>query len=148
MTMRLAQFDLVKPRFSSQDPRMKEFYDSTDYINSLAEQHEGFIWRDTDDAQGLLDALCGPGYLYTLSLWKDVESLRQFLYETPHRKFLKRGSEWFLPLSQPRVVLWWVKEGYIPTLQEACDRLTYLYDFGPSHHAFDLRHCYIPTVLY
>ena len=127
---------------------MKDFYSSTAYVTDLAEQHPGFRWRDTAEEQLLLDDLWGKGYLYTLSLWRDVESLKDFLYNTPHKKFIQRGGEWFDPISWPRVVLWWVESSHVPTLREAHDRLTKLYEIGPSHDAFDLRSSEFPTVLY
>lgn len=148
MTRKLAQFDLVKPKFAKGDARMEEFNSSVGYVNHLAEQHPGFIWRETDEDQLLLDQLWGEGYLYTLSLWRDVESLKDFLYNTPHKTFMRRGGEWFDPISRPRVVLWWVEEGHVPTLREAHGRLTCLYEVGPSLHAFDLRSSELPTVLY
>ncbi|QXH51088.1 DUF3291 domain-containing protein [Pseudomonas fakonensis] len=148
MNRRLAQFDLVKPKFPKEDSRMEEFYASTGYVNGLAEQHPGFIWRETEENQQLLDQLWGEGYLYTLSLWKDVESLKAFLYETPHKTFMQRGREWFDSVSRPRVVLWWVEDGHIPSLREAHSRLTHLYEVGPSYEAFDLHSSELPTVLY
>lgn len=148
MKRRLAQFDLVKPKFPKLDTRMEEFYASTGYVNGLAEKHPGFIWREIEENQPLLDQLWGEGYLYTLSLWRDVESLKDFLYNTPHKALMRRGRDWFNPISRPRVVLWWVEEGYVPTLREAHSRLMRLYEVGPSHDAFDLSSCELPTVLY
>lgn len=148
MKHRLAQFDLVKPKFPRGHEEMKGFYSSTAYVNALAEQHPGFIWREKIEEQQLLDHLWGEGYLYTLSLWRDVESLKDFLYNTPHRAFMQRGREWFDPISHPRVVLWWVEPSHIPTLLEAHARLTKLYEVGPSHDAFDLSSSELPAVLY
>jgi len=144
----LAQFDLVKPKFPKGDPRMEGFYASTSYVNDLAEQHPGFIWRETEEDQQLLVELWGEGFLYTLSLWKDVESLKDFLYNTSHKSFMRRGREWFEPILRPRVVLWWVEQSHVPNLREAHTRLTRLYEVGPSHDAFDLRCSEVPTVLY
>lgn len=143
----LAQFDLVKPRFPKNDSRMKGFYESTQYVNNLAEQHSGFIWRELNEDQALLDELWGKGYLYTLSLWKSPEALKDFLYKTPHNEFRKRGSEWFLPINKPRVVMWWVDEGHVPTLKEAHEKMQILYEVGPSHQAFDLKSSERPIVI-
>jgi len=127
---------------------MEGFYASTSYVNDLAEQHPGFIWRETEEDQQLLVELWGEGFLYTLSLWKDVESLKDFLYNTSHKSFMRRGREWFEPILRPRVVLWWVEQSHVPNLREAHTRLTRLYEVGPSHDAFDLRCSEVPTVLY
>jgi hypothetical protein len=144
----LAQFDLVKPRFPKTDPRMEGFYSSTKYVNDLAERHSGFIWRELNEDQLLLSDLWGDGYLYTLSLWKSPEALKDFLYKTPHNEFRKRGGEWFMPISTPRVVMWWVDDDHIPTLREAHERMQLLYEVGPSSQAFDLKSSEPPTVIY
>jgi hypothetical protein len=135
----LAQFDLVKPKYPKVDPRMEGFYSSTAYVNGLAEAHPGFIWREVNEDQKLLDELWGEGYLYTLSLWKSPAALKDFLYKTPHNEFRLRGAEWFLPITKPRVVMWWVDDDHIPTLHEAHDRLQLLHEIGPSRGAFDLK---------
>lgn len=135
----LAQFDLVKPKYPKADPRMEGFYSSTAYVNGLAESHSGFIWREVNEDQKLLDELWGDGYLYTLSLWKSPAALKDFLYKTPHNEFRLRGAEWFLPITKPRVVMWWVDDNHIPTLHEAHDRLQLLHEIGPSREAFDLK---------
>ncbi|WVV61334.1 DUF3291 domain-containing protein [Pseudomonas batumici] len=97
----LAQFDLVRPRHPKADPRMESFYSSTKYINDLAERHAGFIWRETNENQKLLDELWGEGYLYTLSLWRSPEALKDFLYKTPHNEFRKRGKSGFYQSADP-----------------------------------------------
>lgn len=135
----LAQFDLVKPKYPKVDPRMEGFYSSTAYVNGLAEAHPGFIWREVNEDQKLLDELWGEGFLYTLSLWKSPAALKDFLYKTPHNEFRLRGAEWFLPITKPRVVMWWVDDDHIPTLHEAHDRLQLLHEIGPSREAFDLK---------
>ncbi|NNA70561.1 DUF3291 domain-containing protein [Pseudomonas gessardii] len=144
----LAQFDLVKPRFSKDDPRMEGFYSSTQYVNGLAERHPGFIWRESNEDQKRLEELWGEGYLCTLSLWKDPDALKDFLYRTPHDEFRRRGSEWFLPLRWPRVVMWWVDNNHVPTLEEAHEKMTLLYEIGPSLQAFDLKSSTFPAVIY
>lgn len=144
----LAQFDLVKPRFPKSDPRMEGFYSSAQYVNGLAESHPGFIWRESNEDQKRLDELWGEGYLYTLSLWKDPEALKDFLYRTPHDEFRRRGAEWFLPLGRPRVVMWWVENNHLPTLEEAHEKMTLLYEIGPSLQAFDLKSSAPPTIIY
>lgn len=135
----LAQFDLVKPKYPKSDPRMDGFYNSTSYVNKLAENHSGFIWRDLNENQKLVDQLCGIGYLYTLSLWKNAHELKNFLYKTPHNDFRLRGREWFHPIAEPHIVLWRVKDDHTPTLYEAYERLELLKKIGPSKDAFDIR---------
>ncbi|MDP5164233.1 MULTISPECIES: DUF3291 domain-containing protein [Pseudomonas] len=127
---------------------MVGFTESVNYVNSLAESQPGFIWREKYEDKKLVQELWGEGFAYTLSLWQDTESLKSFLYRTPHAEFIRRGKEWFLPIKHPRVVLWWVPEGHIPTLSEAHERLELLYEHGASDLAFDLRSTEPPAVAY
>ncbi len=90
----------------------------------------------------------GARAISTLSVWTSPESLKDFLYKTPHNEFRKRGAEWFLPISKPRVVMWWVEEGHIPTLKEAHEKMQILYEVGPSYQAFDLKNSSLPIVIY
>jgi Domain of unknown function (DUF3291) len=142
----LAQFDIVSPRGPRSDPRMADFYDATDYVNGLAESHPGFIWREREEDSEQAQKLWGAGILYTLSVWKDVESLKHFMYKTPHLKFLHRGPEWFLPIDQPRVVLWHIGADRLPTLAEASAKLRHLRAHGSTAEAFDLRTSFAPAL--
>lgn len=140
----LAQFDIVVPKWPRGDARIAEFYESTAYVNRLAETHPGFVWRESEEDICLAEKFWGGGVLYTLSVWKDIESLKHFMYNTPHVSFMKRGAEWFRPISQPRVVLWWIAAGHCPSLDEASAKLRHLRMFGPSFEAFDLKHPFAP----
>lgn len=144
----LAQFDLVRPKFPQTNIAMDAFYSSADYVNALAESHPGFIWRDTSDDLELISELWGEGYLYTLSVWRDTESLKDFLYNTPHADFMRRGREWFHPWVKPRSVLWWIEEGSTPSVREAHEKLIRLCEIGPSYDAFDLHSCDLPMSMY
>lgn len=143
----LAQFDLVKPKGAPDSEVMRSFHESASYVNDLAERQPGFIWREKNEEQALLDKLWGPGYLYTLSLWQSTADLQRFLYNTPHVEFMKRGKEWFKEIERPRHVLWWVESGHLPTLREAHGRLILLHEIGPSLKAFNLNTCDFPHVL-
>lgn len=127
---------------------MSGFYNNVDYINSLADNAAGFIWRETEEDIETLERLWGDNYLYTLSTWDDVASLRNFLYQSAHLEMMKSGRKWFHKLQHARLVLWWVPVNHMPTLQEAHERLIYLYEKGPSYHAFDLKSSDLPIVLF
>ncbi|MGE8060433.1 DUF3291 domain-containing protein [Pseudomonas sp. NPDC089547] len=144
----LAQFDLVKAKYPRGDKRMSGFYDSVNCINSLAEGSPGFIWREIEEDLEGLGKLWGEDYLYTLSTWDDVGSLKDFIYHSTHLEIMKSGREWFHKLNHVRLVLWWVPNDHKPTLTEAHERLMYLHENGPSSFAFDFKSCDLPVVMY
>ena len=43
--MNLAQLNVGYTRYPTDDPRMVEFMDNLDRINTLAERSPGFVWR-------------------------------------------------------------------------------------------------------
>ena len=51
----------------------------------------------------------------------------------------RRRRDWFEEPSAPYLVLWWVPADYIPTVEEADERLDYLRAHGPTAHAFTLK---------
>jgi len=60
--------------------------------------------------------------------------LREFVYRSHHRDFLRRRGEWFVPGSP--WAMWWIPAGTIPTLDDAKARLEFFAEFGPSPFAF------------
>jgi hypothetical protein len=131
----LAQYNVGRLRYPLDDPRMADFVNNVDRINKLAERIEGFVWRLSGPSGNALDM--GPTWdlVPNITLWRDVESLKRFVFNTAHRHFLARASEWFLPLS-PKLVLWWVEDDHRPTMDEGADRLLRLAQYGPHQDAF------------
>jgi hypothetical protein len=72
-----------------------------------------------------------------MSVWRDVDSLRQFAYgNKTHVQILKRKREWFTRMKDAYMVLWWVPAGHRPTVVEAAQRLELLRQKGPTPDAF------------
>jgi hypothetical protein len=78
----------------------------------------------------------------TLSLWRDVEAVRAFVYAGLHLEALQHRGEWFQAREWPTYVAWWVEDDETPTWREACERLEHLHDHGASAYAFDFKHPY------
>ena len=138
MTQRhLAQFNIAVPRWPLDDPRMADFTDNIKRINGLAERSPGYLWRLEDetgpDAPHFPDH---PDMTLTLSVWRDLESLRHFTWQTLHKRFRQRRAEWFLPWDGPYLALWWVAEGHRPNGAEALAMLDRLAREGPSETVF------------
>lgn len=86
----------------------------------------------------------GEQTLINISVWKDAESLRQYVYESAHVEIMRRRKEWFERMREAYVVLWWVPTGHRPTASEAIARLEQLRLHGPTPEAFTLRETFLP----
>ena len=75
-----------------------------------------------------------------LTVWEDVASLENFVFNTVHKQFYDRRAEWFEIMEPAHFVMWWVPVGHRPTLDEAMARLTHLRDKGDSDQAFGWRY--------
>ena len=51
----LAQLNIGRFRYPTDDPRMADFMNNLDLVNGLAERSKGFVWRLKDDSGNLDD---------------------------------------------------------------------------------------------
>ena len=136
----LAQLNIGITRGPIDSPVMADFVANLDRINALAEQSSGFVWRLKDDAGNATDLRpYGEDTLVNMSVWQDVESLRQYVYYTAHTQIMARRREFFERMKEAYMVLWWVKAGHTPTPEEAKVRLDCLRQHGPTAFAFTFK---------
>ncbi|MBX2829140.1 MAG: DUF3291 domain-containing protein [Flavobacteriaceae bacterium] len=143
--MPLAQFNIAEALDNMDSPVMADFVNNIDRINALADEYPGFIWRlKSDDSDHAYDiqAYEDDAMLVNMSVWKDKESLFQFVYQSGHVEIFKRRKEWFSKMMKMHMVLWYVDEGHIPTIEEGKKRLEYLREHGESEHAFTFKSNY------
>jgi len=139
----LAQLNIGKIRYPQESEEMSGFVNALDEINALAEASPGFVWRLKGDGGNAMDYTVIDGEtLVNMSVWRDRESLYDYVYKTAHASFLARRKEWFHMPSEGHMVLWWVRAGHEPTLEEAVERLMYLRDHGPTPMAFTFKRAF------
>lgn len=141
-----AQLNVARLRHPLDDARTAGFVDALDPINALAESSPGFVWRLVDDDGQSSSFVELPGdrgtdplFVVNLSVWETPEQLREFVFGTQHRDFLRRRAEWFESFDGVYTVCWWVSAGHQPTAAEALDRLDKLDAEGSSREAFPFR---------
>ena len=136
--MAVAQMNWGRLKYSLQDKRMAEFAASLNEVYALAENHIGFIWRISDNQSELELSNLGFNKLIssTLSVWKDLESLKDYTYNSLHGVYLKKSSNWFQKVEGPQLVVWNVKNDDEPTFKEAFERLEYFREKGPTDNAY------------
>ena len=86
----------------------------------------------------------GDETLVNMSVWRDTESLNQYVYQSAHVEIMRRRKEWFSRMREAYAVLWWVREGHRPSLAEAIGKLEQLRAGGPTPAAFTFRHAFPP----
>jgi hypothetical protein len=139
----LAQLNIAWMKAPLASPQMADFVANLERINALAEGSPGYIWRLQDEA-GDATAIrpFGDEVLVNMSLWRDVQSLSDYVYKSAHTEMLKRRREWFERVEQAHQVLWWVPTGHRPSVDEAAERLAHLREHGATEHAFTFRHAF------
>lgn len=136
----LAQLNIGRLLAPIDSPVVSGFVDNLERINALADSAPGFIWRLQSDAGDATEfRLFDEETLVNMSVWKDVESLRDFVYQSAHVEIMRRRKEWFELIREAYQVLWWVPAGHRPGLQEAGERLERLREQGPTAEAFTFQ---------
>ncbi len=134
----LAQVNIAQAKDEMDTNVMKGFVSRLDEINAIADNSPGFIWRlqsesgDSTSFRVFDDSLL----LVNLSVWKNLEDLKSFVYKSRHVELIRDREAWFDKLKSVHQVLWWIPIGHIPTPEEAKDKLKYLRKNGPSQEAF------------
>src|SRR5262245_6598130 len=134
----LAQLNVGRIRYATDDPRIAEFMGALDSINGLAERSPGFVWRLKSDSGNATDikVTSDPMFLINLSVWETAEDLERFVWRTVHKRFYQKKGNWFEPMRTAHFVMWWIEVNHIPTPLEALARLAHLTQCGPSDDAF------------
>jgi len=98
-----------------------DFVANLERINALADDSEGFIWRITgeEDNATAIKIFEDDSIIINMSVWKDIASLKNYIYKTAHAEIMKRRKEWFSKMDKMHMVMWEVPEGHIPSPQEA-----------------------------
>jgi hypothetical protein len=133
----LAQLNVAVMKQPLDSPLMADFVGNLERINALAEASSGFVWRlQTDDGDATALRPLGEHVLVNMSVWRDLASLRDYVYESAHAEIMRQRRRWFTQSVTAYLVLWWVPPGHRPSIAEATDRLNHLRQHGPSATAF------------
>ncbi|EKE73321.1 MULTISPECIES: DUF3291 domain-containing protein [Roseobacteraceae] len=137
----IAELNVGRLIAPTDDPRVAEFMGALDRINGLGKRMPGFVWMMEGSGEpgtgNTENAIGGDAqFVSNLTVWEDVQSLENFVYNTVHKQVYDRRQEWFEVMTRPHFVMWFVEKGHKPTLDEALERLAYKDTHGDSDHAF------------
>jgi heme-degrading monooxygenase HmoA len=138
----LAQINVSRMRYDLDAPEMAAFTERLAFLNGLADRSPGFVWRLADDngAATSFRPFDDPRIIINVSMWESMERFLAFVHKTAHARMLARRGEWFLPMAEPSLAMWWRPVGAPPTLDDAVARLHRLRAQGPSPEAFSFAH--------
>jgi len=144
-THQLAQLNIAAMTEPLDSPSMVDFVNNLERINALAETAEGFVWRlQTQEGDATAVQPLGDQTLVNLSVWRDVATLKDYVYKTAHADIMRRRKAWFDRMDDSHLVLWWVPVGHWPSVDEAIARLDMLRVSGPSAQAFSFSQSFPP----
>ena len=134
----LAQINIAKAQDSMDSEVMKGFVDRLDEINNLADKSPGFVWRlQTEDGDATsIQAFDEPSLIVNMSVWENIETLKNFVYKSLHVDLIRDRDAWFNKIVNAHQVLWWIPVGHIPSVSEGKEKLELLELKGPSSEAF------------
>jgi hypothetical protein len=140
----LAQINIARMLAPIDDPVMAEFVAQLALVNALADSSPGFVWRlqsesgDATSIQVYDDALI----IVNLTVWENVEALREFVFKGAHHGVLRDRKRWFEKFDGPYTALWWVPVGHLPSTEEGKERMDHLRTHGDSPYAFSFRNLF------
>lgn len=134
----LAQINIAQAREDMGHEIMTDFVARLEEINSLADRSPGFVWRlqSEEGDSTSIRVFDNPLLLVNMSVWGDIESLKQYVYRSAHVELIRDRDAWFAKVQVAHQALWWIPHGHIPTPEEGKARLAHLDANGPSSFAF------------
>lgn len=144
----LAQINVALMKAPLDDPIMAEFAAALDQVNAVADQSPGFVWRLRTSSGNATDirAYLDPRMLVNLSVWRNVEQLKVYVYTSLHGDFFVRRRQWFEKYQGEHFAMWWIPTGHLPTVEEGKAKLEYLALHGDSPECFTFAKPYAAPV--
>lgn len=142
----LAQLNIGIIKGPMDSPVMADFAAGLARINAVADRSPGFVWRlQTEEGDATsIRPFENDNLLVNMSVWRDVESLQEYVYASAHVDLMRRRRQWFERMPDAFLVLWWVPAGHRPSVAEAIAKLEVLKAHGPTAEAFTFRQAFTP----
>jgi hypothetical protein len=120
---------------------LRDFVDALNPVNAAGDAAPGFVWRlQTEDGDATAVRIFDdPDLIVNLTVWTDLQSLGDFIFDSPHIEIMRQRRTWFARPTEAMTVAWWIPAGSRPTVREAEERLVALRRSGPTPYAFTLR---------
>jgi len=142
----LAQVNIGRILAPMDSPVMADFAANLDRINALAEASNGFVWRLKDETNNATSVKFSDDQfiIVNLSVWKDIDSLFAYVYQSAHVEIFKRRKEWFEKMPEMHMALWYLPVNQVPTVTDSSVRLRHLQLYGETPFAFSFKKKFTP----
>jgi hypothetical protein len=120
-------------------PQNESFFEAGGNVFAEADRTEGYLWGADPAEDYVWPNFAGDQetrVVQTLTLWRDLDCVRNFAYHGAHLGALRRRSDWVTRGSWPTFVAWWHPDDAYPTWGEASKRLERLHEHGPTPDGF------------
>jgi hypothetical protein len=141
MELYLAEVNIARMLAPLDSLLMADFVANLNPINELAEKSDGFIWRLKDDTNNAtsIKIYNDDFIIVNMSVWRNIETLFEYVYRSNHAEFYKRRKEWFEKMPQMHMAMWYVPINKRPAVAEAVERIEYLRKHGETPYAFSFK---------
>jgi len=142
----LAQVNLARAKAETDTAVMRGFMDQMDAMNHLADTADGFIWRMIGPSgdYASLRPCADPLVILNVSLWRDIDALKNYVYFSPHMAVVRARNAWFDKMPGIQQALWWVPAGHQPDASEALAKLALVRQAGATADAFTFAQPFPP----
>ena len=137
----LAQINIAKLVAPIDSPLLEDFVGDLDRINAIADESEGFVWRLQDENGNAtnINPFDDSSFIVNMSVWKTVEDLKNFVYNSGHLEVFSKRTKWFERMKTPHMALWWVEAGSFPSAEEGKNKLLELEMNGEMESSFSFK---------
>jgi hypothetical protein len=151
MACHIAQVNIGRLLAPLDSEQLAGFVAELDPVNASADGAPGFVWRlQTDEGNATSvqafewENQGAAGVIINMSVWQSIEQLSDWVYGPLHRAVLVQRRNWFEGVSEATTALWWVREGHVPSTEEAESRVLHLREHGPTPTAFTFKAEFAP----
>ena len=146
ITYHLCQYNKARAVAPLDNEAMAGFVATQASLYEASDSAPGFVWRLVDGSESVRP-FGDKHVLVGLSVWNSLASLKAFTYGAAHLGVMRRRRTWFEPHTSANYVLWYKREGELPTIAEAEERLACLQEQGPTPQAFNFAMSFGPPTM-
>jgi Domain of unknown function (DUF3291) len=124
---------------------VQEFYNRAIAVMQSASESGGFVWSfegGFNQDPRTVAAFNNSLIIFNMTVWNNFEDLKRFVFNQIHTSVMQDKHKWFDKMPTQVSVMWWVKTGERPTIEQAMQKIQLINQIGPSPAAFNFTSHY------